>query len=354
MVPSLLVRFRPTGPWRIGPDDGARDRVDLIYRSDSLYSAVCGAMAQLGTLDDWLEDTARNPQESAVRFSSCFPWQDDILFVVPPRSIWPATASARLRAKGARFVPLAVVASLLAEQPLEEERWVVDGLSGCLIPADKNGLRGGPVRVALRSNAAVDRVSSGNIHTHRMACLEFAPDAGLWTVVAFANDEAANRWSGPVEAALRLLADSGFGGKRSLGWGRSQMPELTRGILPDMILPDLTLPKDTSSADTPAGEPSPPLETAYWLLSLFSPGGEDSVDWQRGDYSMVVRGGRIESEAGSGQVKKLVRMVEEGSVLLASSPPRGVAKDVAPEGFGHPVFRAGFAVSISIPWRMSL
>jgi len=46
-----------------------------------------------------------------------------------------------------------------------------------------------------------------------------------------------------------------------------------------------------------------------------------------------------------------VRMVEEGSVLVAASAPRGAAPDVAPEGFPHPVYRAGFAVAIPIPLR---
>ena len=42
-------------------------------------------------------------------------------------------------------------------------------------------------------------------------------------------------------------------------------------------------------------------------------------------------------------------MVAEGSVLYAASEPRGAAADVAPDGFAHPVFRAGFAVSIPLP-----
>jgi hypothetical protein len=42
-------------------------------------------------------------------------------------------------------------------------------------------------------------------------------------------------------------------------------------------------------------------------------------------------------------------MVTEGSVLYAASELHGSAADVAPEGFAHPVFRAGFAVSIPLP-----
>jgi hypothetical protein len=41
-------------------------------------------------------------------------------------------------------------------------------------------------------------------------------------------------------------------------------------------------------------------------------------------------------------------MVQEGSVIHASQL-RGRAVDVAPEGFSHPVYRAGFALAIPAP-----
>ena len=44
-------------------------------------------------------------------------------------------------------------------------------------------------------------------------------------------------------------------------------------------------------------------------------------------------------------------MIAEGSVLISGNTPRGAVRDVAPEGFPHPVFRAGFAVTVPIPWR---
>ncbi len=37
-------------------------------------------------------------------------------------------------------------------------------------------------------------------------------------------------------------------------------------------------------------------ETAWWMLSLFHPGAVDAVDWQRGNYSLTTRGGRVESD----------------------------------------------------------
>ena len=73
------------------------------------------------------------------------------------------------------------------------------------------------------------------------------------------------------------------------------------------------------------------------------------MDWARGNYTVLARGGRVDSPAGSGELKKQIQMVAEGSVLIAEDAPRGAAADVAPDGFAHPVFRAGFALAIALP-----
>jgi len=435
MNPGLVVKLRPTGPWRIGPDSGARNRVDFIYHSDSLYSAVTGAMARLGSLEDWLAATARG-NEPAVRFSSCFPFVDDVGFVVPPRTVWPPTSPAamslRVRWRSARFVPLEVVQSMLAGRPLDDNKWSVDGPSECLVPAG----RPGPFRTSLRFSAAVDRLT-GATERHSTACIEFRAGCGLWTVVSFQDVTAHARWMGPVKAAFRLLADSGFGGERSRGWGRSEAPEFTEGDLPEMILPTLgqpeaavaeavaePVPESAAPAEPPAAEPEQPVgqaswpvfptalpaaeptialpapevenagtasvqsssvavlemeeevevaeapveeadpvpapreqeiivvkpgSRAHWLLSLFTPSEEDSVDWRRGNYTVLARGGRVDSAAGSGELKKQIQMVAEGSVLYAEAAPCGSAANVAPDGFAHPVYRAGFALAIPLP-----
>jgi len=615
MKPGLVVKLRPSGPWRIGPDSGARNRVDVIYHSDSLYSAVTSAMGRLGLLEEWLQATVREPAP-AVCFSSCFPFLNEIGLVVPPRTVWPpkatSLASARVRWKSARFVPLDVVRAILAGEPLNEDEWTVDGPSECLVPSG----RPGPFRTGIRWNAAVDRLT-GASERHATACIEFRPGAGLWTIAGFRDGEAHTRWLEPVKAAFRLLADTGFGGERSRGWGRSEQPEFIEGSLPDMILPvaeaggrgpgaggqrvelpaeagpsaspsaaepeplqapesltepavtleaELPLPAtpepeplaekaspaeaepptapaataaepeplqapepvtdtavtleaeppaeseplrapepltepavtlkaeppaapaataaepeplqapeplaetavtleaeptassaptaaepeplqapepvtetaDTLEAEPPAApaptaaeseplqapepltepavtleaepllattpapeplaaeppaapaptaagpdllhEPEPltkaavtieavaPLRLAtaprpegtrpapgiqspapVWLLSLFTPAPADAVDWGRGNYTVLARGGRIDSPAGSGELKKQVPMVVEGSVLYAAGVPHGAAPDVAPEGFAHPVFRAGFALAIPLP-----
>jgi CRISPR type III-A-associated RAMP protein Csm4 len=463
MQPGLVVKLRPAGPWRIGPDSGARNRVDAIYHSDSLYAAVTGAMARLGSLEAWLDATARPAGAPAVCFSSCFPFLDEIGFVVPPRTVWPPTSpaqlSARVRWKSARFVPLGIVQAVLAGQKLDDSQWSVDGPSECLVPAG----RPGPFRTGIRSSAAVDRLT-GATERHSTACIEFRPGAGLWAVVSFADEAARDRWSDPVKTCLRWLADTGFGGERSRGWGRSEPPEFIEGALPEMILggqgpgarsqgaeasaevrtkpalellvtpepepvtdteaqapeepavaaepaieaeapgpwppaPEAQAPEESAVVTEPAPEaeaptpgPWPPApETppapeapapeepmiaepaaeaeapapgprspapvpapvngvhAHWLLSLFTPAPGDSLDWARGDYVLVERGGRVDSPVRSGELKKQVRMVAEGSVVYAAVAPCGSASDVAPDGFPHPVYRAGFALSIPLP-----
>lgn len=329
-ITSFAVRFRPLGPWRFGPDSGARDRVDLIYHSDAVFSAVCAAMSQLGLAESWFEATAQ-ASAPAVRFSSFYPFVGNTLLIVPPRSLWPPAESSKVRYKAARFVPLPVIESLLADQAINEDLWSVDGESECLVPENAAG----PFRISVRSNAGVDRVHQGNVEGHSTACIEFARDAGLWTVVEFADGEAAAQWGAPVRGAFLLLADSGFGGERSRGWGRSEAPQWQPWNPPQAPTSDQ------------------PFERAHWLLSLYSPSSADAVDWKRGNYATLSREGRIESAARWGESKKSTFMITEGSVLLAPGDLQGAATDVAPDGFPHPVYRAGFAVTVPIPWRVA-
>ena len=102
-------------------------------------------------------------------------------------------------------------------------------------------------------------------------------------------------------------------------------------------------------ADSLPHQAAPTAPQPHWLLSLFTPASTDAIDWTRGNYTVMIRSGRVEAPRRSGELKRHLHMVAEGSVLYAASAPRGTAPDVAPEGFAHPVFRAGFAVSIPLP-----
>ena len=115
---------------------------------------------------------------------------------------------------------------------------------------------------------------------------------------------------------------------------------------PDLTEPMRVAPEREAAPAVPA--PAVHLQ-AHWLLSLFTPAAADAVDWGRGSYTVLARGGRIDSPSGSGELKKQIQMVTEGSVLFSDGVPLGAAPDVAPDGFAHPVFRAGFALAIPLP-----
>lgn len=328
---ALLAKLRPCGAWRVGPDSGDRLRVDRILHSDTLYSALTLAFMELGLSEEWLSATASSDGgASAVRIASCFPFVDDVLFVAPPDTMWPPQESLRIRWQSARYIPTTAVAQLLSGKALVEEHWVVDGVSECLLPVIRNVPVSSPFRLALRSRAAVDRMGAG-VEPFQIACLEFSRGAGIWTAFTFASAEVEALWAPRVEGALRLLADSGLGGERSSGWGRFEQPEFARGEIGPLLF---------------GGRYRAPEEVSgYWLLSLFSPGAGDSVDWQQGSYRVVTRTGRVDR---SGDKKRANQMVAEGSVLVAAGELQGTARNVAPEGYAHPVYRAGFALALPI------
>lgn len=319
MPNAQLIKIRPSGPWRFGPMSGDRGETAVFAHSDTLYSAVESAMARLGLGSSWRKAQWESV-EPAVRLSSLFPFVGRTLYAIPPRAMWPPSASPRVRWKAARFVPLSLIGDLLAGQAIREERWEVDFRSACLIAAGSQA----PCRISSRRAAAVDRFSPAAAEAHETACVEFAPNAGLWCVATFRDDASWDEWARPVEAAFRLLADCGIGGERGKGWGLAESLDFQAGDFPGLLLPDL--PAASS------GE--------YWLLSLFSPAAEDFVDWSGGSYSFVPRGG-VDTMAAS--------MTVEGSVIVCSSAPVGAAIDMTQPPMKHPRRRAGFAVAVPLP-----
>ena len=352
MRSALLIRLRPAGPWRYGPGDGAPDRVDTLYRSDRLFSALTLALQRLGYMNEWLEATVRTA-EPAASFCSLFPFQGDTLFAIPPATLWPPPSAqvtapnavflSKIRWKSARFVPLNVIDALATGAGILADQWLPDPESGCLLRRDRPATS--PFRVLQRSYVGVDRLAHSVNSLVTSGCIEFEPGAGLWTVIRYRDAAAEAAWNARVQAAFRLLADTGFGGRRTSGWGQAHSPEFQRGAWPSLLFPKLGRLNGNGSSAANGGRQS----SRFWLLSLYSPSQADQVDWATGEYQITTRSGRVESGFKSGAEKKTVRMVAEGSVLFAASEPFGAAVDVAPEGFEHPVYRSGLALALELP-----
>lgn len=299
-----------------------------MFSSDSLFAALTIAMRDLGMLEPWLAATADAPVP-LVRLSSCYPYTGQTLLVQPPRSVWPPVGAGKVRWKTARFVPVSVLPFLLRGDDLNEEQWAVDPVSESLLPLYRSGPAPPPFRIARRKLAPVDRVEGASDHAESVACLEFSRGSGMWFLASFEDQV----WADRLRAAVRLLADSGVGGGRSRGWGRSLKPDFRAVDLPGFLLGDVTVNGGGSG---------------WWLLSLFTPADSDSVDWSRGNYGTAIRSGRFEE---TGDVKSASRMVSEGSVLLSAATPNGAARNVAPAEASHPVLRSGIAFAVEIPWQ---
>ncbi len=349
MQPALLIRLQPSGPWRYGASDGAPDKLDELYRSDRLFSAVTIAMQRLGFLEEWLDATARS-NEPRIVFSSLYPYQGDTFFAIPPATLWPPPSAqitapnsvflAKIRWKAARFVPLSVIDLIVTGGSLLADQWIPDPESACLLRRDRPSAS--PFRVVTRTTAAVDRLTCKACSAVVSACVEFEPGAGLWTLARYRDSAAQTSWNERIESAFRLLGDTGFGGRRSSGWGQTHAPEFQRGSWPGLLLPKLGRLNN--------GAPAESAESSrYWLLSLFSPAPEDKIDWRSGEYAIAVRAGHVETGKKNGAQRKAVRMVAEGSVLVASAEPVGAAVNVAPENFEHPIFRSGLALALELP-----
>lgn len=346
MPAALLVKFQPAGPWRIGTDSGAREETDRLLHSDTLFAALTRSMEQLDLLDPWLDATARATRPR-MAISSLFPFQEQTLYAIPPATVWPPVETAKTYWKGARFAPLSVIRPLLDHEALEEDRWIVDVSSECLIASGRYGRTGGPTLIRTRSSAAVDRMTGVQGELRELACLEFRENSGFWCVLTFADDATRSEWSKLMRGAFQHLADSGIGGERARGWGRTRALEFREGDLADMLLPARRKPANPEVAATSDETPAEPALQGHWLLSLYAPSSIDSVDWNQGHYALLTRSGRTNG----GALNKRVRLVQEGSVLITPDAPVGAAKDVAPEGHPHPVYRSGLAVSIPIPVR---
>ena len=136
-----------------------------IYHSDSLYSAVTGAMRAAGPSG---RVARRHGAQSARRRGALqlllpVSGRDRLRHPAAQRLAAFAAVLAKVRWKGARFVPLGLVDALLSGQALDEDHWIVDGASECLVPAG----RPGPFRIGdALGSAAVDRLT-GDV---RAAC----------------------------------------------------------------------------------------------------------------------------------------------------------------------------------------
>ena len=144
-----------------------------------------------------------------------------LLYVRPAAALWPPRGIVEGPLERRALRPAVALSNRCSPaSPSSEDAWTVDGESECLMPSSRSAGFHFVPRV-VRSSAAVDRAGDSvdaalhrvpRIHPRQrpLVCRRILPMTP--------------RWTQRVKAAIRLLADSGFGGERSRGWGRSRRP----------------------------------------------------------------------------------------------------------------------------------
>jgi CRISPR-associated protein Csm4 len=172
----------------------------------------------------------------------------------------------------------------------------------------------------------VDRINSSSA-LYFQGQVRFAEGCGLYVLVEF-DQTSQDPYHQSVADGLALLGQLGLGGRRSVGLGQFEVQEVP-----------------VESLEQPVGDD----DAYHLLLSLYHP---TQTEMQNGvlrgaRYRLMTRRGWFFSMADTGQRRRAVRMLTEGSMLAC--PATGDIVDVAPSAYTkdhHPVYRSGLALTI--------
>lgn len=310
----FACRSKPRAPLHLGEREEWREGSSPFIHSDTLFSAFCHSYLllygkeELSSLLQWFKNG--NPP---FLFSSIFPFWKETYYLPVPKNQIPKTKEA----KKILFVEKKGFESLLKGESLEEVRKTIKTIS----KKEKPWVLENVPRISLSRLSNHPMEDGGLFHFGEVSYRE---DAGLFFLLHYNDAE----WQKKVEATLRLLADEGIGGGRSVGKGAMRPPEF-REI-------DLEIPEKADATLT---------------LSLYFPSSQEREGLSEGFYELIERKGYIYSPYGQSLRRRAVRMFSEGSVFPSYPKRRGGLVDVTPKIFKHhPVYRYGFC--FGIPCKM--
>lgn len=364
MTRYTRVRLEPGGPFHFGGRGIGLERSDVSLPADSLFSALCTALAQAagasavsGLLRQFAEAEA-NEAAPPFRLTSLMPYAADV-FLLPNPMIGPplVTGAADLRTrkkfKDIAWVSEAVFGRLARHEApsdaLQTDRPITTQSGKVWLTADQlQFLKRFTARdqdtqaeqcavlwrTDTRPRVTVDRRTSasavyavGSTHFNRTGDAK----AGLYTVIEWlAADEALRR---QVRSAFSLLGDVGIGGKRSNGLGvfAPQFDELAEWA------------------------PGPNAGGFFTTLAPYNPRhSERTVIGPGSHYEIDLRRGWLSLPGFTNTRRCSVRMIADGSVLRwpAAGEPLGRLVDATPAKVrtagGPTIYRYGLAFPVRI------
>lgn len=215
----VLYTFRFMTPVHFGSAEmgGKLERAGAVYTSDSLFSAICQELAQLGGTSD-IEMFYDKVKNERILFSDLLPYcigdNEEYAFYMPkpvllihPDAEHPAAdmetarkeATLRKKQKKMKYIRAGEMKKYL--QTMKEGKPYISPMP----------LELGEPELMERVNCRGDEPLPYYVGTYT-----FAPNAGLY-VVAYCRDDADQEWLGYV---LTSLGRTGIGGKRSSGLGK--------------------------------------------------------------------------------------------------------------------------------------
>jgi CRISPR-associated protein Csm4 len=170
-----------------------------------------------------------------------------------------------------------------------------------------------------RPHVAIDRITSRS-NLYHVGAVRFTTGCGIWCSV---RGETA--WVERTAQALRLMADSGVGGRRSRGYGRFTLNEAK----------PMALPAVNGGSHQVLLSRFAPTEAEMALLR--APGAS---------YGLVTVGGWSQNLRNIPIMRQKVRFLSEGSVIQQSNRVPGQLLNLkppqTPPQYNHPVHRYGF------------
>jgi len=330
------------GGFHFGLHGLGQEETAPCFPSDSLFAALLARLAHLAGAQAVEEFTGLFQQDSPpFVLSSTFPFAGQVLFYPTPASARRGEAAGvtAKQLKKASYLSGSLFRALLDGQPLVERYPGALKLQG-------GSLLASPEEAALLPKSLQDdpsaliwqveqrpRVTLGraaqNSNIFFTGRVSYAADCGLWFAVRWLREDAALK--ARLVELLGELAEFGLGAERSIGFGACTIRPAASIQLPE-----------------PGGG-------AWLTLSRYLPRPDEMAALQHPDACYTLRsvGGWLDSPVRSGQRRRPVNLLAEGSIFgPLSRPIPGRVVDVRPsyesnpDPLKHPVYRSGLALAV--------
>lgn len=317
-----LFKLRFTSPVHFGDSLSAASLhgSEMAFCADRLFSALCCTMAKADA--EAPKRLCEQARLGLLKLSDAFPWKGEELCF--PRPCLEASArhngdaSKRKTMKKLEYLPLA-----------KYDEFIHSLLTGSEADIDSLQMSFGQESVQMR--AAVQ--GSEAALPYAVGQFRFNADCGLFFIL---GAESSSLFE-DILAAVRLLGQSGIGGKISSGCGSFEVAQAA----------------PVCSLGTPQGKRLErhlaEQDTDMWVSLTTALPRDDELDTALDGalFQLTRRGGFVQSAAVSGPSKK-----QEQFFLKAGATFRrrfeGDVYDVAPSGCGHPVYRYAVPIFLGV------